>query len=278
MSLSSQLRLLPRSFWILVGATFVNRFGVFIVPFLALFITQNGNTTAQAGCAVAACSLGGFFAAWIGGWMADRFGRNVTMAMTSVASAICMISLSQAVGWRMLALLGFLTGAMTEAGQPAAAALAQDMVPPEHRVTAFAVKRFAVNLAWCAGGTASPALGMMLFDRDSATLWTVNALLGLVAAVLILAGRRARPAWAGPWPASWPRSADFPCALTGTGLPAFVSALSCAPACSFSPPRSSRLRWILSAMCSLFSNSTAMRVTARTSRRRPSASIISPRR
>lgn len=54
MSLSSQIRLLPRSFWILVGATFVNRFGVFIVPFLALFITQNGNTLTQAGRAVAA--------------------------------------------------------------------------------------------------------------------------------------------------------------------------------------------------------------------------------
>jgi hypothetical protein len=65
MSLLSQLHLLPRPFWVLVGATFVNRFGVFVVPFLALFITRNGNTAAQAGLAVAAYSLGGFGAAWI---------------------------------------------------------------------------------------------------------------------------------------------------------------------------------------------------------------------
>ena len=32
MSLAAQLRELPRPFWILVGATFVNRFGVFVVP------------------------------------------------------------------------------------------------------------------------------------------------------------------------------------------------------------------------------------------------------
>jgi hypothetical protein len=39
--------------------------GVNPVPFLALFITRNGNTAAQAGLAVAAYSLGGFGAAWI---------------------------------------------------------------------------------------------------------------------------------------------------------------------------------------------------------------------
>ena len=58
-ALRHQLRHLPRPFWVLVGATFVNRFGVFVVPFLALFITRNGNTTTQAGYAVAAYSLGG---------------------------------------------------------------------------------------------------------------------------------------------------------------------------------------------------------------------------
>ena len=51
-----------------------------------------------------------------------------------------------------------------------------------------------LGFAWCAGNTASSALGMMLFDRDPATLWTVNAMLGLLAAALILAGHRARSA------------------------------------------------------------------------------------
>ena len=90
MSLSSQLRLLPRPFWVLIGATFVNRFGVFVVPFLALFITRNGNTAAQAGYAIAAYSVGSFAAAWLGGWLADRLGRNITMAVSAFAGAVCM--------------------------------------------------------------------------------------------------------------------------------------------------------------------------------------------
>ena len=156
----------------------------------------------EAGRAVAAYSLGGFFATWIGGWMADRFGRNVTMAMTSIASAVCMISMSQAVDWRMLALLAFLTGAMTEAGQPAAAALVQDMVPPEHRVVAFAVKRFAVNLAWSLG----PAVAGFLAEHSFFWLFVVDAatslFFGIIAWLFLPRGRRAPQAEAG-WGHAW---------------------------------------------------------------------------
>jgi hypothetical protein len=56
------LRTLPRPFWILAGATFVNRFGLFVWPFLTIIITRNGNTAAQAGYAVGAYSVGSFIA------------------------------------------------------------------------------------------------------------------------------------------------------------------------------------------------------------------------
>jgi MFS family permease len=75
--------------------------------------------------------------------MADRLGRNITMAVSALAGAVCMMAMSQAVDWRALAALAFITGAITEAGHPASAALVQDIVPPEHRVIAFAVQRFA---------------------------------------------------------------------------------------------------------------------------------------
>ncbi|MBB5035131.1 MDR family MFS transporter [Prosthecobacter vanneervenii] len=202
MSLLSQLRLLPRPFWVLVGATFVNRFGVFVVPFLALFITRNGHTTAQAGLAVAAYSVGGFAAAWIGGWMADRLGRNVTMAVSALAGAVCMLAMSQAVDWRTLALLSFITGAINEAGSPASAALVQDLVPPEHRVIAYAVQRFAVNLAWSLGPATAGFLAeysfFWLFAVDAAT----SAFFGIIAWVCLPRGRRTAREHAG-WGHAW---------------------------------------------------------------------------
>lgn len=202
MSLLSQLHLLPRPFWVLVGATFVNRFGVFVVPFLALFITRNGNTATQAGYAVAAYSLGGFIAAGIGGWMADRLGRNVTMAVSALAGAVCMIAMSQAVDWRALAVLAFITGAINEAGSPASAALVQDIVPPEHRVIAYAVQRFAVNLAWSLGPATAGFLAeysfFWLFVVDAAS----SAFFGIVAWLFLPRGRRTAREHAG-WGHAW---------------------------------------------------------------------------
>lgn len=202
MPLLSQLQLLPRPFWVLVGATFVNRFGVFVVPFLALFITRNGNTATQAGYAVAAYSLGGFIAAGIGGWMADRLGRNVTMAVSALAGAVCMIAMSQAVDWRALAVLAFITGAINEAGSPASAALVQDIVPPEHRVIAYAVQRFAVNLAWSLGPATAGFLAeysfFWLFVVDAAS----SAFFGIVAWLFLPRGRRTAREHAG-WGHAW---------------------------------------------------------------------------
>lgn len=202
MSLLSQLHLLPRPFWVLVGATFVNRFGVFVVPFLALFITRNGNTATQAGYAVAAYSLGGFIAAGIGGWMADRLGRNVTMAVSALAGAVCMIAMSQAVDWRALAALAFITGAINEAGSPASAALVQDIVPPEHRVIAYAVQRFAVNLAWSLGPATAGFLAeysfFWLFVVDACT----SAFFGIIAWLFLPRSRRTAREHAG-WGHAW---------------------------------------------------------------------------
>lgn len=202
-ALRHQLQLLPRPFWVLVGATFVNRFGVFVVPFLALFITRNGNTAAQAGYAVAAYSLGGFGAAWLGGWLADRMGRNITMAVSSLAGALCMLAMSQAVDWRALAALAFLTGAVNEAGHPASAALVQDIVPPEHRVMAFAVQRFAVNLAWSLGPAAAGILAehasfFWLFVVDAFT----SAVFGAISWLFLPRGRRTDASQAG-WKHAW---------------------------------------------------------------------------
>ncbi|MBL9131388.1 MAG: MFS transporter [Verrucomicrobiaceae bacterium] len=193
---------MPRPFWVLVGATFVNRFGVFVVPFLALFITRNGNTAAQAGYAVAAYSLGGFGAAWLGGWLADRIGRNVTMAVSSLAGAVCMLAMSQAVDWRALAVLAFVTGTINEAGHPASAALVQDIVPPEHRVVAFAVQRFAVNLAWSLGPATAGFLAeysfFWLFAVDAAT----SVFFGIIAWRLLPRGRQTPKEQAG-WSHAW---------------------------------------------------------------------------
>src|SRR5690242_939511 len=95
-ALLSALRGLPRPVWILFFGTFVNRFGTFVMPFLALYLTRRGFTPAQGGVAVAAYGGGHFAASLIGGHLADRIGRRTTIVISMFASAASMLALSQA--------------------------------------------------------------------------------------------------------------------------------------------------------------------------------------
>lgn len=196
------IRALPVPFWVLAGATFVNRFGVFVWPFLTIIITRHGNTAAQAGIAVSAYSVGNLIAAALGGWLADRLGRNVTMALSALGGAGCMMAMSQATDWHALTLISFLTGLVSEAGNPASAALVQDIVPKEQRVLAFAVQRFAVNLGWSFG----PAVAGFLADHSFFWLFAVDAatsaFFGIVAWIFLPRGNRTPKEISG-WSHAW---------------------------------------------------------------------------
>lgn len=175
----------------LAGATFVTRFGVFVVPFLTLFMTQRGFDAAHAGWAVGAYASGAFAAAWAGGWMADHMGRNITMALSSLLGAAAMLLLARAESFAWLVTLSGLAGFVSEAGHPASNALVQDIVSAEHRVAAFAVLRWMVNLGWALGPATAGLLAEKSFDilfiADAAT----SAVFGFVALFLLPKGRAA---------------------------------------------------------------------------------------
>jgi MFS family permease len=192
------MRAFPRAFWALVGAQFVTKFGLFVIPFLTIFATRKGLTPAQAGLAAGAYSVGSFGAAIFGGWMADRIGRNKAMAFASLAGACCMLAFSQAHSLTSFVVMALLTGFVQESGNPATTALVQDIVPPEHRVNAYAVLRLAVNLGWslgpaCAGWLAEYSF-TWLFVGDAAT----SVVFGIIALLLLPRGNpspRERAGW-----------------------------------------------------------------------------------
>ena len=78
-TLLSTLRTLPRPVWILFFGSFLNKFGAFVVPFLALYMTRQGFTLADAGFAIGAYGIGNLIASLLGGYLADTLGRRKTM-------------------------------------------------------------------------------------------------------------------------------------------------------------------------------------------------------
>jgi MFS family permease len=189
-TLLENLRALPKPVWILFGGTFINRFGAFVMPFLAFYVTRMGYTPVQAGAAVSCYGAGHIMASMIGGHLADRIGRRHTIAISMFSSAAAMMALSQAHTLPMILTLAFTVGMVGEFYRPAASALIGDLVKPEQRVAAFGMYRFAINLGFAVG----PATAGFLADRSFFYLFAGDALtsfvFGIVAMVALPHGLR----------------------------------------------------------------------------------------
>ena len=189
-SLRQNIAALPPAAWVLFGGTFINRFGSFVMPFLVIYMTSLGFSIAQAGVAVSAYGAGHILASMIGGHLADGIGRRYTIALSMFASAGAMLALSQARTLPALLILTLFAGAASELYRPASSALIADLVPPEQRVTAFALYRFAINLGFAVGPAAAG------FLADSSFLWlfvgdaVTSALYGAIALFALPHGLR----------------------------------------------------------------------------------------
>ncbi|HEY6843097.1 MAG TPA: MFS transporter [Thermoanaerobaculia bacterium] len=175
-TLRENLRTLPPPAWVLLGGTFINRFGTFVIPFLVLYLTRRGYSITQAGLGVGAYGAGHVLASLLGGHLADRIGRRNTIVLSMFGSAAAMLALSQA--QRLPAILAgaCLAGTMAEMYRPASHALLVDLVGPAHSVFAFGMYRFAVNLAFAAG----PATAGFLADRSFLYLFIGDAATSMV--------------------------------------------------------------------------------------------------
>ena len=130
---------------------FLNKFGAFVVPFLALYLTRTGYTLADAGLAIGAYGVGNLIASLLGGHLADSIGRRKTILLSTFSGAGAMLLLSQAHNLPLIIFLAALTGLAGEFYRPACSALLADLVPPEQRVTAFAAYRMSFNAGWAFG-------------------------------------------------------------------------------------------------------------------------------
>jgi MFS family permease len=180
-TLRESLRALPRGAWILFFGTFLNKFGTFVMPFLAIYMTGLGYSPAQSGIAIGAYGVGTLGACLLGGYLADRFGRRKTIVLSMFSAAVAMLCLSQTRSLSMIVLFSGLAGLVGELYRPASSALLADLVPPGQRVTAFAAYRMSLNAGFAFGPATAGLLAkhsfLWLFVGDALT----SVLYGVVA-------------------------------------------------------------------------------------------------
>jgi len=185
---------LPRDLWILSGVTLVNRAGTMVLPFLALFLTEErGVDATQAGYGLFAYAAGSLFAAPFAGRLADRISPRRVMLLSLTASGAGVLALPLAPGlWGFVGAV-FLWSLLAEAFRPAIFAAVSESVAPEDRRAGFSLVRLAVNLGMSLG----PALGGFLSAISFRWLFWIDGATSLAAALLLAstgAGARERPA------------------------------------------------------------------------------------
>jgi MFS family permease len=170
--LISDLRALPRSFWVLFAGTFINRFGTFVWPFLTIYLTHRGHSPTDAGWAISGFGTGAIMGSALGGWLSDHIGRRNTIILGTFSTAVAMMLLYQASSMPAIIACCVLTGMMSGSYSPAASALIVDIVPNELRVRAYSAFRLAGNAGFACG----TSLGGLLASHSTFWLFAGDAL------------------------------------------------------------------------------------------------------
>jgi MFS family permease len=223
MSLRAEIASMPRPVWVLFAGTLVNRFGSFVLVFLALYLTGKGFTAPQAGLALGAYGVGAIGASIVGGWLADHIGRRNSIVLSMVMSAAVMLSFLRVEGYALMLGLATLAGFCAELYRPAASALIADVTGPAQRVTAYALYRLAINLGFAVG----PAVGGFLAARSFTILFVGDAITSLVYAGIAVA---ALPNRAGDHPEADGRRSALRTILRDTPFLLFIASTFAASA------------------------------------------------
>jgi MFS family permease len=174
---------LPRTYWVLWAGMLINRLGAFVMPLLTLYLTkERGLTLTQAGQVLAAYGLGSLAASFVGGTLADVFGRRVTMLISLFGSAAAMLAFGAARGHFELIAASTALGALADMYRPASQAMIADVVPPEKRSQAFGLLFWAINL----GFATAASVGGLVAEKSFTILFFADAATTLVFAAMVI--------------------------------------------------------------------------------------------
>ena len=173
----------PRPFWVLMVGTFIDHIGAFmLLPFFALYITQHfGLTMTGLGGILFVFAMSGTIGGFIGGALADKFGRRSIILfgiLFSAASSLLMGFIDSLV---IFIFITVFVGLLQDVGGPAQSALVADVLPPHRQTEGFAIWRVVVNISAVIG----PLVGGILAASNFRLLFIGDALLSFVTALVV---------------------------------------------------------------------------------------------
>lgn len=173
---------LPRQVWWIALATFVNRSGTMVLPFLMLWLVrERGIETASAGALLSLWGFGAIGSAILGGLLTDRFGpkRVAVAALAAGSVGFVLLGRLQQPAWIGAGL--FLQALVYETLRPATSAALAAHAPEALRTRAMAANRLAVNLGTAFG----VVVGGEIAERDYGWIFWMDGATSAAAALLL---------------------------------------------------------------------------------------------
>jgi len=181
----STLNKLPKVFWTLTGAMFIDRLGgALLFPFLSLYVATRFNVgMTQVGLLFGIFSISSLFGSILGGALTDKFGRKVMLLLGLVLSATSAVLMGLVQTIDYFYVLAVFVGLLSDLGGPAQQAMVADLLPEEQRAQGFGILRVGANLAVTIG----PMIGGLLAGISYLLLFIIDAAMSLITAGIVLA-------------------------------------------------------------------------------------------
>jgi MFS family permease len=173
----------PRQFWVLVGATFIDRLGgAMLFPFFTLYMTRKfGINMTQVGVFFGLFAISSVVGSMIGGALTDRFGRKGMLLFGLTMSALSAVLMGITNQLELFLVVVIVVGMLADAGGPAQQAMVADLLPEEKRAEGFGILRVVFNLAVVIG----PLIGGLLASRSYLLLFISDAITSTITAVVV---------------------------------------------------------------------------------------------
>ncbi len=172
-----------RSFWILVGASFVDRLGgSLLFPFFALYITEKFHVgMTEVGVLFAMFSVSSFIGSFVGGALTDRIGRRTMLIFGLLASSFSTLLMGFVASLQVFYVLALISGIFTDVAGPAHQAMVADLLPEGKRAEGYGILRVTFNLAVVIG----PAIGGLLAAQSYQLLFITDAVISTITAGIV---------------------------------------------------------------------------------------------
>jgi len=175
---------LPKPIYTLFFSTVINSVGIFVYPFLTLYLTQRlSYPPARAGLLLTIASILYVPGSLLGSKLADTIGRKRVFVPCTILMNSCYLAAGflEGTGWvPLLVLLALFFDGMID---PAHEAMKTDVTTIENRQVSFSLIYLGHNIGFALG----PIIAGMLFYRAPAWLFFGNAIAGFLSVLLVMA-------------------------------------------------------------------------------------------